>query len=342
MKLLKISKFRRIFTSILDFFRKKTYYFISEQSQWSIKSDGDQLISYLKDHGYLCCIRFDALFISNSIIHYGSINVFYDKFKYQVFKNNKVFVTIFHGDIDDPVFLRKLNYVLVNLKYISKVIVSNSIMYDKLNAYGIDSCFLKLIPIPIDIKKFPVGKNSTRNNRFIIGSFQKDGEGWGDGILPKYVKGPDLMCEVFIRLKKYIDFEVLLVGPARGYVKKVLEENSINFEHKYFNSEFDVLKEYRNLDLYVIMSREEGGPKGLLEAAAAGIPVITFDVGMARDLFKGLDNVVSCYDLDEFVSKILDVYYGNAYKFVKIYPKILSKYSWDSVGKMYLNLINER
>ena len=37
------------------------------------------------------------------------------------------------------------------------------------------------------------------------------------------------------------------------------------------------------LDFYLVTSREEGGPMGLLESLSTGIKVITTNVGMAPD-----------------------------------------------------------
>ena len=40
------------------------------------------------------------------------------------------------------------------------------------------------------------------------------------------------------------------------------------------------------LDMYMVTSREEGGPMGLLESMACGVPVVSTPVGMAPDLLQ--------------------------------------------------------
>ena len=40
------------------------------------------------------------------------------------------------------------------------------------------------------------------------------------------------------------------------------------------------------LDYYLITSRDEGGPRGIFEAMACGVPVITTNVGHAHDHIK--------------------------------------------------------
>ncbi|MBN2171939.1 MAG: glycosyltransferase family 4 protein [Candidatus Krumholzibacteriota bacterium] len=44
-------------------------------------------------------------------------------------------------------------------------------------------------------------------------------------------------------------------------------------------------REYRGADLFALPSATEGSPRALLEAAANGLPLVTTDVGSARELF---------------------------------------------------------
>ena len=56
------------------------------------------------------------------------------------------------------------------------------------------------IPIGIDLEHFPLVDAQRREaarhtlglpvDAFVVGSFQKDGIGWGDGLEPKLIKGP--------------------------------------------------------------------------------------------------------------------------------------------------------
>ena len=88
-------------------------------------------------------------------------------------------------------------------------------------------------------------------------------------------------------LKKSIpNLFVLLSGPARGYVKKGLEAKKIPYKHIYLKNYPQIGELYQCLDLYIIASREEGGPKAILESMASGIPLVTTKVGQAMDLVK--------------------------------------------------------
>ena len=54
--------------------------------------------------------------------------------------------------------------------------------------------------------------------------FSKDGEGWGEGLIPKLIKGPDIFIETVKQIKqKKLKIFILLLGPVRGFVKKELK-----------------------------------------------------------------------------------------------------------------------
>lgn len=126
--------------------------------------------------------------------------------------------------------------------------------------------------------------------KIIIGSYQKDGNGWGEGLEPKLIKGPDIFCDVVESLAKTKDIFVLLTGPARGYVKMRLERAGIPYHHDFLKNPHEVATYYKATDLYVVASREEGGAKQILESMASGIPVISTCVGMAPDVIVDREN----------------------------------------------------
>ena len=47
-------------------------------------------------------------------------------------------------------------------------------------------------------------------NKILIGSFQKDGDGWGDGNVPKLIKGPDLFLKTIKILKEDFSMEKII------------------------------------------------------------------------------------------------------------------------------------
>lgn len=119
---------------------------------------------------------------------------------------------------------------------------------------------------------------------FLVGSFQRDTEGASiknSTFLPKLEKGPDIFIECIKQLKpKHKNIKVLLTGLRRQYVQKELKK--INVPYYYFEMcDFTTLNElYNCLDLYIVSSRVEGGPRAINECGLTKTPLLTTDVGI--------------------------------------------------------------
>lgn len=121
---------------------------------------------------------------------------------------------------------------------------------------------------------------------YLVGSFQRDTEGH-DLKSPKLIKGPDRLLQIlqFINNEKK-DLLVILAGTRRQYLINKLNEMSIKF--KYFElTDYKKLNElYNILDLYIVSSRVEGGPQAILECSITKTPVISTDVGIAKEILS--------------------------------------------------------
>ena len=179
----------------------------------------------------------------------------------------------------------------------ARIQVSHSEMRDVVLSSSIEPDKVRLIPIGIRLEKFSMGTDKSRQamrkrlgipgNAFVAGSFQKDGNGWGEGLEPKRIKGPDVLVETLRALKGRIpELVVLLSGPARGFVKRGLAEAGIPFRHVYAKSYGEIPALYHALDVCLVASRQEGGPKAVLESMASGVPLVTTRVGQAMDLVR--------------------------------------------------------
>src|SRR5439155_20781135 len=166
---------------------------------------------------------------------------------------------------------------------------------------AIDPAKVHRIPIGVDLENFPLvddhGRTRARaelglpESAFVVGSFVKDGVGLGDGSDPKFVKGPDTLVAVLARLRDAIpELVVLLTGPARGYVRRELESRRVVSRHALLGTRAELGRAYHALDVSVVTSRQEGGPKAVLESLAAGIPLVTTRVGQAPELVSDGEN----------------------------------------------------
>jgi glycosyltransferase involved in cell wall biosynthesis len=121
---------------------------------------------------------------------------------------------------------------------------------------------------------------------FVVGSFQKDGDGMKDGATPKMIKGPDVLVDVLTALHARGPVHALLPGPARGYVTRRLTEAGVPFTAPGFVPRASLPRLYHALDVYLSPSRDEGGPAGVLESMASGVPVVSTRSGMPADILE--------------------------------------------------------
>lgn len=178
---------------------------------------------------------------------------------------------------------------------IERIQVTHAEMHDLVLSTGIDSAKVFRIRISVDpalfTRRTPQLRSEVRRelgipeSAFVVGSFQKDGVGWGEGTEPKLIKGPDVLVEALRLLHaERPELHVLLSGPARGYVRSGLERLGIPYVHVYRERYEEIVRLYLALDAYVVPSRQEGGPKSVLEAMASAVPVVSTRAGQAAEL----------------------------------------------------------
>ncbi|MGE5691933.1 MAG: glycosyltransferase [Pseudomonadota bacterium] len=180
---------------------------------------------------------------------------------------------------------------------VARVQVTHEEMRELVLSAGVPPARVFRIRLGIDLERFPLGDAEARRRAraaldlpeaaFVVGSFQKDGVGWGEGLEPKAIKGPDVLVAALARLRTDApELHVLLTGPARGYVRRELARLGIPYRHVLASTRDELARAYHALDVYLVASRQEGGPKAALEAAAAGVPLVSTRVGQARELHE--------------------------------------------------------
>ncbi len=200
-----------------------------------------------------------------------------------------------------PEFDEAFDVLRRHAQRIDRVQVTHAEMQELVVAAGVDPGRVFRIPIGLDLERFPLGAERERTrareslgvpaSAFAVGSFQKDGVGWGDGVEPKLVKGPDVLVATLARLGEEIpELVAVLTGPARGYVRRELERLGIPHRHVYLGTRDELALAYHALDAYLVTSRQEGGPKAVLESMATGVPLVATRVGQAQELVSEGEN----------------------------------------------------
>jgi glycosyltransferase involved in cell wall biosynthesis len=234
--------------------------------------------------------------LSRQIVHYGSLWDILANLDARHTARNLTVGTIFHGQKDSPEFEDALGRVLDKEQTFAKLHTASLIMEKRLLEWGVPAGKLACIPLGVDLQRFHPAIAAERDERrkefgisddaFCIGSFHKDGQGMGEGNVPKLIKGPDVFVDVVGRLAKRHKIFVLLSAPARGYVKKGLDALGVPYRHIVEEDYHRIPRLYHALDLYLLTSREEGGPKGVLEALASGVPFVGTRVGLVPDVVR--------------------------------------------------------
>jgi len=339
----------KIFKDILlNFLLKRAYKlsYVVESANWLIKWDGENVTGNLNKQNLIKSrITTTCVGLRNQIVHFGSVHTLIKKSGIRkVHQSNKVVLTWYHIVPGDKriKFISKLN------DKVDIVSTSCNLTKNKLIQYGLKKEKIVVIPLGVDISVFkPISFEEKQKikkqigiplGKIVIGSFQKDGVGWGKGLKPKLIKGPDIFVKTVAKLKKYNPF-VLLTGPARGYVKKELEKQSIPYKHFYLKDYKELSKMYNALDLYIIASRIEGGPKAILESWASGIPVVSTKVGMVPDIAK--DNIdillTESEDVDGLAQRARQIIESNklSKRLIKNGLVAVKDYSWEKIAQRY-------
>ena len=284
---------------------RRDVYYVTDRGGWSFYWDAHYITDGLRDgYGLHAHIVHDAWRLRHQIIQFGDRYAYLNGPFTRLHASNEVFLTWFHGDRDDPnpdiqILFERLPQALPHLR---GIVVPCRISYEVLRDFGVDEAKLTTIPLGVDLQRFTRPSDEARQAArqrldipeaaFCIGSFQKDGRGWdGDGLEPKPVKGPDVLLEVIAGLAEHHDnLLVLLSGPARGYVKRGLEKIGVSYVHRFLDEYREIVHLYHALDAYLITSRAEGGPKGLMESWATGVPVVSTRMGMPADWIRDGEN----------------------------------------------------
>lgn len=332
-------------------------HFVSDASNWSFKWDAHYITTGLGRHlNHAVPIVANPWRLRHQIILFGNRYSWFFGPRSRLHRSNTPFLIWFHGDPGDP--NEKMQSMFKQLPQaldpMAGVVVTCSISRKVLLDCGIPGEKLVTIPLGVDLSQFrPPSQEQKKQLRvtleipetaFCIGSFQKDGTGWGDGMIPKPVKGPDAFLKTLSMLSIPRErLMVLLTGPARGYVKKGLDELGIPWRHRFLDNYLDIVPCYQALDAYLISSRAEGGPKALQESWACGVPVVSTRIGMPADHIQaGINGLLADIDDCPTLAQSLDALFFQPHLHQQCQTGGLidvQQLDWTRVADMYFDMI---
>ena len=184
---------------------------VGDRGGWSIDDDAVQVAEIARRLGYEVApsswashARSQAVFLPS---HFSALRPRW------LDSSHRLGLAYFHGrpgTAGHPEFDEVLDTLRRHAGRIDRVQVTGAEMHDLVVSAGVDPGKVFRIPIGIDVDRFPLGDAESRRasraalglaeHAFVVGSFQKDGVGWGDGLEPKLVKGPDALVGPLDRL----------------------------------------------------------------------------------------------------------------------------------------------
>ena len=279
----------------------KIFVFGKDNVGWSIDKDREAITNFLKLNNFK---------ITKNILQATHIFcVWYDlllsrKYKWILYLKkvlNKKLLAIITNDI--TVYPEKLDMLK---RYVDVFIAPSQGIYEYLKGKKIK---VFVIPFFVDPKIFRSMKLSKEDickklkidyfkirNKTVIGSFVRDSLG-RDLSQPKWQKNPDLLIAILSNLPKE-KYLLLLGGPRRHYIIRKCKVEKIPFlfygkESPIYQQRDDILSNnldlktinylYNLSDIYIISSRNEGGPKQVLESALTKTLVFSTKVGLVPD-----------------------------------------------------------
>jgi glycosyltransferase involved in cell wall biosynthesis len=269
----------------------------------------------------------------------------------RVHSSNKLLGLWWHGTSDTPD--AKMQSALRRLQRLhgrfARVQVTCSSGRNTLLAAGVPPEKIVQLPEGVDLQIFRRAVEQERRtargglgipeSALAVGCFQKDGEGWGAGDEPKLVKGPDVFADAMVIAHRHYPVHVVLPGPSRGYIKKRLSSAGIPFTAPGFVPRSQIAYLYHALDMYVSPSRDEGGPAGVLEAMAGGIPVVSTRSGMAADIIvSGRNGLLVPIDNADALADAVSELAASPVQMVTFRERALATiadYDWPVLAKRY-------
>lgn len=212
-------------------------------------------------------------------------------------------------------FISKLIY-----RKISFLVTGNETMRNLYaQNYGIDLKKIKTAPNWIDLKRFDsyADKKSLREKKnlpidkkilLFVHTLSKR-------------KGADLIPVLFKQLDE-IGFDGLILvigdGPEKQRLSQVIETNNLNNRIKMLGgvSNREIADYYLLADMFVMPSREEGVPRVLIEAMAAGLPYVASNVGGVGEMGSAgaKKYLFQAGDMTAAASKIINLFEEKNYK----------------------------
>ena len=227
-------------------------------------------------------------------------------------------------------------------KSANAVVVSSKLEYEDAVEFGIEKTKLHVIPMGIDVDEYvdnPIKQNGDAINILFVGRIAR-------------VRRIEILLQAVAKLS--IPFHVTLVGGEEktsslsrsGYLdelKKLCKDLNINDRVTFVGpvAQNELFNWYSKGDIFVYPSLYENFGQPILEAAAAGLPIVSTPVGVAQEIIT--DNETGFLfngDDQELANRITQLTDQNLRKKIggAVRERVRDLYGWEGIIKQYLDL----
>ncbi len=230
----------------------------------------------------------------------------------------------------------------------SAVITSTQQEFDEALEFGINKSKLRIIPVGIELKEYAEAREQRDIVRILfVGRIGRS-------------RNIEQILYVFKEIvRNYKDVELYIVGGEAGRsfaekagylseLKAISQKLEIDKKVVFtgFLSGDDLKNIYTSSDIFVYTSLYENFGQTLLEAAAAGLPIVATPVGIANDIVINdktgyLVNFSDVEELTSQLSKLIDDESKRISMGRNIQAIIEKEYSWDRIMEAYVKLYQE-
>lgn len=256
---------------------------------------------------------------------------------WETFNRNVVKVHTVHNQVEKEFGIAKRNLMKVAYGFlrVTPVAISDQIQASIMRVYNLKKQNVPVIYNGIDVKKFQNKKDQKTSHRQLqilhVGRFFEQ-------------KNHKFMIQAIKELvDRKFDFHMTFVGegPLFDDIVEYSKSMKISKYITFAGSTNFVEKFYEKADLFVLPSLFEGLPLSLLEAYAAGLPVIVSDVGGVSDICRDGVNgrLISVDNLNEFVDAVMGMENKEIRdKYGEYNAKFIKNYDVDVVATRYIEL----
>jgi len=224
------------------------------------------------------------------------------------------------------------------------IVVSSEFERNDALEFGIDLSKIHIIPMGIDLPQDSI-ENEMKNDNVLRLLFV--------GRLARVRR-----VELLLQALSFMDFPVLatIVGgeeetasvAKEGYLSELKKlakdlkiENKVEFVGS--KSKDELRSYYSNSDIFIYPSLYENFGQPILEAAAAGLPIISTNVGVAREIvLESETGFIVSNDPKEIAARVCDLINGETRRQMgdKMREKVAANFGWETIMQKYLKLYN--